>query len=147
MHNNILNYFFQGIPELVALLFTAFVIANHPVNWKRIVVYGSILAALAWLFRMFQFPFGLHSVFILLLIGYFLRSETKKTFKVSFFSAFIAMFLLLVLELGFHLIMEKVLEMKIDMTHWSWIFMGWPQIIGLLAIALGIKKWNGNTPG
>jgi len=70
----ILALIFQGIPEQIAVATLAFVIANIPLVWKRIVLIGTVVAVTSYIFRLLPLTFGVHTVlnigllFILLVV-------------------------------------------------------------------------------
>lgn len=53
----------QGIPEQIALVTLAFVIAKLPFTWKKAVLIGTSFAVFAYVIRLFPIPFGLHITF------------------------------------------------------------------------------------
>ena len=58
----------QGIPEITAVITLAFVIARIPLNWKRILQIGIVLALISYVVRLFPIPFGLHLFLLIILL-------------------------------------------------------------------------------
>lgn len=57
----------QGIPEQIAVVTLAFVIARIPLKWNKIILIGIALAVISYVVRMFPFPFGVH-LFVLIIL-------------------------------------------------------------------------------
>lgn len=55
----------QGIPETVAVVTIAFIIAKLPLDWPKIIVIGACLAFIAYFVRLFPIPFGIHTILLL----------------------------------------------------------------------------------
>lgn len=58
----------QGIPETVAVVTLAFIIAKLPLDWPKIILIGASLAFIAYFVRLFPIPFGIHTIFLLFLL-------------------------------------------------------------------------------
>lgn len=137
----LINLFFQGIPEMAALIFTSLTVVRHTSNWRRVLGFGVFLAALAWSLRLMLVPFGLYSLVIMFSLAIIVYKEAKVSLGRAFFGVFVAAFLLLTMETIAHLIMEKIFGFSFSGEGWSWVMAGWPQILGLLTVALLIKKF------
>jgi hypothetical protein len=68
----ILALIFQGIPEQIAVATLAFVIADIPLVWKRIIFIGIIVAFTSYILRLFPLTFGIHTVLIMAFFIYFI---------------------------------------------------------------------------
>jgi hypothetical protein len=58
----------QGIPEQIAVVTLACVIARIPLEVKKVIAIGIILAACAYVIRLFTIPFGTHTILLTLLL-------------------------------------------------------------------------------
>lgn len=57
MNIPLIALFLQGIPETVALVTLAFVIARIPLKWNKALLFGTVLALCAYVVRLFFHPF------------------------------------------------------------------------------------------
>ena len=55
----------QGIPEAVAIVTLSFIIAKIPLQWKKLVFIGVVIALTSYVLRMFPVTFGIHTVIIM----------------------------------------------------------------------------------
>lgn len=62
-----LAFIFQGIPESIAMVTLAFVIARIPLQWKKIVFIGLIIATTSYVLRLLPIIFGIHTVLLIVL--------------------------------------------------------------------------------
>ncbi|MGI6451196.1 MAG: hypothetical protein ACOX3R_13325 [Desulfitobacteriia bacterium] len=62
-----LAFIFQGIPESIAMVTLAFVIARIPLQWKKIVFIGLIIATTSYVLRLLPITFGIHTVLLIVL--------------------------------------------------------------------------------
>jgi len=90
---------FQGIPEQVASITLAFVIAGVPIKWKEIIPLGIGLASSAYILRLFPLTFGIHTIILIGLLFIFLIQIYKKPINISILSALITYLLLIAIEL------------------------------------------------
>jgi hypothetical protein len=58
----------QGIPEQIAVVTLACVIAGIPRKVKKIIAIGAILAVSAYVVRLFPIPFGVHTMLLTILL-------------------------------------------------------------------------------
>ncbi|WP_242837037.1 hypothetical protein [Dehalobacter restrictus] len=80
----------QGIPEQIAVVTLAYVIAGMPFAWKKIVSMGIILALTSYLLRFFPILFGLHTVIMLVLLFILLFFGARVIFMLVWLQAFLA---------------------------------------------------------
>lgn len=88
----------QGIPEEIALVTLAFVIAKIPLEWKKIVPGGVVLAIAAYILRLLPITFGIHTIIILGLLFLFLVKFGKGAFDTSLIASLISVLVLIVTE-------------------------------------------------
>lgn len=58
----------QGIPEQIAVVTLAFVIARIPLKWKKVIILGICLAFISYGVRLFAIPFGIHTLLLIVLL-------------------------------------------------------------------------------
>lgn len=90
--------FLQGIPELIALVTLAFVIARIPLNWKKIISIGIFLCIFTYIVRLFVIPFGIHTLLLLILLLLVLMKESKGDFSLSLLACLLSVLALAVFE-------------------------------------------------
>ncbi|RYD06486.1 hypothetical protein N752_03935 [Desulforamulus aquiferis] len=93
---------------MVALTFFSFTISGYSAPFRKLLWFGVFLAAFIWLIRLFSVPFGFHSLVGLFSLAIIVYKEVRLSLGKSFFVAFIAFFLLLILEMVSHIVMEKL---------------------------------------
>ncbi len=64
MNIRFLALVFQGIPEQIAIVPLAFVIAKVPIRWIEIIPIGIGLAFVAYVLRLLPITFGVHTIFL-----------------------------------------------------------------------------------
>jgi len=58
-------FILQGIPEGIAIVLLSFIIAKIPLNWKKILIIGLIIATSSYVMRLLPVTFGIHTVVII----------------------------------------------------------------------------------
>lgn len=89
---------FQGIPEETALVTLAFVIAEIPLKWNRILFIGIFLAFCAYVVRLLPIPFGIHTVSILFILCIIVIWLNKGDVALSFIASSSSMLALVIFE-------------------------------------------------
>ena len=88
----------QGIPELTAEVTLAFVIARIPLNWKRILLIGIVLAFISYVVRLFPIPFGVHLFVLIILLFIALIWLGKGDFGLSLIASLLSFLALVIFE-------------------------------------------------
>lgn len=88
----------QGIPETVAIVTLAFVIAKIPFVWNKILLIGILLALCVYMIRQFPIPFGIHIFFQIILLFILLTSLGKGDFSLSLLASLLSFLVLTILE-------------------------------------------------
>jgi len=89
----------QGIPEQTAVVTLAFVIARIPLQWKKILLIGIVLAFISYIVRLFPIPFGVHSFLIIILLFIALTWLGKGDFSLSLLASLVSFLALVIFEL------------------------------------------------
>ena len=89
---------FQGIPESVAVVTLAFVIARIPIKWNKIFLIGAVLAFLSYVVRLFPIPFGIHTYFLIILLLIALIWLGKGDFSLSLLASLLSVLALTIFE-------------------------------------------------
>ncbi|MDD4346541.1 MAG: hypothetical protein PHZ11_06585 [Desulfitobacteriaceae bacterium] len=88
----------QGIPEQIAVVTLAFVIARIPMEVKKIVPFGIILAVTAFVVRSFAIPFGIHTTVLIILLFIALIWVSKGNISLSIIATLLSFLALAVCE-------------------------------------------------
>ena len=88
----------QGIPELIAEVTLVFVIAKIPLKWNKILLIGIVLAIISYVVRMFPIPFGVHTLFLIILLFIALISLGKGDFSLSLLASLLSVLALTIFE-------------------------------------------------
>ena len=133
----------QGIPENIALVTLAFVIARIPIKWNRIILIGTVLAVCAYGVRQLPIPFGIHMIANLILLFIFLIRQTKGDLSLSLISSLSSILALAILEtVCSSLLMPAfgVTPKTLSPNSGIWILMGEPQVLLLFGLAFLLNK-------
>ena len=88
----------QGYPEEVALVTLAFVISRSPIKWKIICLSSVVLAFANYILRNYFDPFGIHTIFTIVMIFLILLFFGKCSIVQSIFASLLSMALLIICE-------------------------------------------------
>lgn len=88
----------QGIPEQIAVVTLAFVIARIPLKWSKVLLIGIVLAFSAYVIRLPPIPFGIHTILLLLILSVFLARLGKIDIGLSFFASLVTFLVLAIFE-------------------------------------------------
>jgi len=88
----------QGIPELTAEVTLAFVIARIPLKWNKILLIGIVLAIISYVVRLFPIPFGIHTLFLIILLFIALIWLGKGDFSLSLLASLLSFLALTIFE-------------------------------------------------
>lgn len=94
----LISLLLQGVPETVAIVTLANVIAGIPLKWNKILIVGIILAFSAYIIRLFPIPFGIHTFIQIILLFIALTWVGKGDFSLSLIAAIISFIVLIMLE-------------------------------------------------
>ena len=104
----LLQWLLQGIPECLALVYLATVLAVQKPETGKIIFMGIIDAVIIYLIRLLPLTFGVHTILQILVIAFLLYLLFKVTFGKSLFSALIAIVTLSVSEMIFFTLLWRL---------------------------------------
>lgn len=133
----------QGIPELIAVVTLASIIARIPIKWTSIIPMGIFLALIVYIARLLQIPFGLHTLIIIIVLFLFLFSLNKGDLSLSLIATLMSFLALLIFELVSIVtitIIFKVSKETLFNDPILRIVSGEPQVILLYITALLLSK-------
>lgn len=88
----------QGIPETIAVATLAFVIAKVPINWKKLILIGVILAFTSYILRSFPITFGIHTILSIGLLFILLIKVGKSNLNTALIASLISYLAIIVIE-------------------------------------------------
>lgn len=88
----------QGIPEQIAVVTLAFVIAKISIDWKKISLIGIILALSSYVLRLFPITFGIHTIVLIALLFIFLIKLNQINLNVALVASLISFLALIITE-------------------------------------------------
>ncbi|MHB8072202.1 hypothetical protein [Desulfosporosinus fructosivorans] len=91
-------FILQGIPESVAVVTLALVIARIPLKWNKILMIGTALAFLSYVVRLFPIPFGLHTMFLIISLSIALIWLGKGDFSLTLLASLLSFLALTIFE-------------------------------------------------
>ncbi len=145
MEISLLLWFFQGIPESLALGSLAVVLAGQALKARPVLLVGLPQAVTAYLVRHLSLTFGMHTIALLVMLAIWLNIFLKVRISRSLPAALAAIIILAAAEVGMiSLIMplSGIPFEEIIQNDYLLIAFGWPHIILLFALALGIDRWK-----
>lgn len=139
----VLVLLFQGIPENIALVTLAFVIAEISIKWHRIILIGTVLAVCAYILRQLPIPFGIHMIVNLILLFIFLIRQGQGDLSLSLISTISSYLALIILEtVCFSLLMPVfgVTPKTLSSNLSIWILIGETHVLVLFGLAFLFNK-------
>lgn len=134
---------FQGIPEQIAVITLAFVLAKVPIRWKVIIPMGIGFACTAYILRLLPITFGVHTIVFIGLLFILLIWFYKKPISASILASLITYLALILFETAFMSIFMFLLQISLQTLEANVsirILTGLPHVIGLFLLARIIHK-------
>jgi hypothetical protein len=138
-----LQWVFQTIPECLALASLVVVLAERKLEMKKILFVGMGQAVVVYGVRLLPLTFGVHTIIFIIALAVFLHMATKANLSKCLLFALIAEIVLIVAEMAALGVMVYVIGLDLEnilSNLFLKIIVGWPQIVIVLLIALGINK-------
>ena len=133
----------RGLLELISLIMLCYTFLNCCWNWPKIIGFSLIMLLVANLIRALNMAYGVHSVFIMLILGVGLGLLTSKPLDKSMTAAALGMTVLIISELIFLKVELLGLNMKLDeviKNQLLWTAMCLSKDILMLALTFYLKK-------
>ncbi|AFL99238.1 hypothetical protein Desde_0791 [Desulfitobacterium dehalogenans ATCC 51507] len=132
----------QGIPEQIGVITLAYAIAKLPMRGKEIIPIGIFLGVIAFLIRVYNIPFGTHTIVLMLILFLWLTFKGKEI-TVSLVTTLICFVALAVFELVFITILTEIFNISQEMVFSDSvkrILYTEPQVIMLFVTAFIIRQ-------
>ncbi|MEW5762541.1 MAG: hypothetical protein AB1776_05010 [Bacillota bacterium] len=139
----LLELLLQGIPEVIAATTLCFVLAGAGLRWAWILPIGTAQAVTIFLLRLLPLPFGVHTLVACVLFAVYLRFLQGIPVLRGFFSAFMALVAVIVLEYPLHVFLFAVTGLSYEKAAANpllWSLFGWPQVVLVFVSALVIHR-------
>ena len=136
-----LSLVFQGIPEQIAVVTLAVVLARSPLILYKIVLNGTVLALTAFILRLFPITFGIHTIILMGLLFLSLAYIYKASLLTSIRATLITYILLIIVEYVFFNLFTKLLNIPFEKVLTELplrIILGLPQVFVIFIIAFMI---------
>ncbi|RJE49330.1 MULTISPECIES: hypothetical protein [unclassified Dehalobacter] len=133
----------QGIPEQIAVVTLAYVIAGMPFVRKRIISMGIILALTSYLLRVFPILFGLHTVIMLVFLFVLLFFWGKSNFYAALVASLLSFLALIIGETVCLSLLMPLFHVSAEMLNTDVglrILITLPQVFVLFIVSLIILK-------
>ncbi len=88
----------QGIPEQIAIVTLAFVIAKIPLEGKKIIPIGLVIAFSSYFLRLLPITFGIHTIIIMVLLFILLFKVGKSNINTSLIASLISFLTIIIVE-------------------------------------------------
>ncbi|GAB6152105.1 hypothetical protein JCM17380_08550 [Desulfosporosinus burensis] len=73
-------------------------IARIPLKWKKIIIFGIVLAFISYVVRLFTIPFGIHTILLIILLFIALTWLGKGDFSLSLIASLLSFLALAIFE-------------------------------------------------
>lgn len=131
-----------GLMETAVLVFFGLSLLNHPWKWPRAYVLVAAIFTVVAVMRSLSVAFGLHSVFLILLLGMGLALVTGHSLPKTMSAAAIAVVLLLVLEFVFIKAASVMFDFQpseaLENFGW-WLLLGTLHCVALLILSYLVR--------
>jgi len=134
---------FQGIPEQIAVITLAFVLAKVPIRWKVIIPMGIGFAFIAYVLRILPITFGIYTIILIGFLFFLLVQFCKKPISTSILASLMSYLALILFETAFMSIFMFLLQISLQTLEANVsirILTGLPHVIGLFLLARIIHK-------
>lgn len=144
MNIPLLALLLQGIPEQIAVVTLSFVIARIPLNWKKIVGIGLILAFLAYLIRLTPIAFGVHIIILVILLSSMLFKISNGNLSLSLIASLVSFLTLAFFELvslSLSMLLFHLTPTELYTNELLRIILGEPHVIFLLIFTFLLNRF------
>ncbi|SMB87931.1 hypothetical protein SAMN00017405_1797 [Desulfonispora thiosulfatigenes DSM 11270] len=140
---NILLYFLQSLPECIGLISFSLVLAQVPLKWDRIFIFGLFLAIFTYVIKILPIAAGIHLLSAIFLIFIFINLQTHVSAPKSFIVSFGSIVVLALLEYVFHEGISLITRLSMEeLMHNQtiWALIGFFQSLLFISLAILISK-------
>ncbi|HHV64131.1 MAG TPA: hypothetical protein GXX46_03525 [Peptococcaceae bacterium] len=136
---------FQGIPEQIALVTLAFVLAKLKLEWPKIILFAMVLTFTAYFIRYFSPTFGIHTIVLMgMLFIFFVERYNVPVIKSLKISVSVAVILIITESILLNSLM-KLFSLSFEVLNENIIYrilITWPQVLILFLLSFIIIIWR-----
>ncbi len=135
----------QGIPEGIAVVTLAFVIAKIPLKWNRILLIGIVLAVISYVVRLFPIPFGVNIFLQIILLFLALTWLGKGDFSLSLIASLVSFLALAICEFACLALLMPVFGVTPETLFTNLVIrieIGEPQVVLIFIAAFLLNKFK-----
>ncbi len=133
----------QGLPENIALVSLAFVLAKIPLQWKKILFIAVVSVIIAYFVRLLPIGFGIHTILIVEVLFLLLIKLGKATVINALRASLISLVILTVVEMVCLNLIVYISGIPLETLFANTatrILVALPQVVIISIIAIAIKK-------
>lgn len=112
----ILVLILTGIPEQIATVVLAFILARVKLQWKKIFIMGTILAVSAYIMRTLPITFGVHTIVNIGLLIFLMHNFVKVDLTPAVISSIITYLILIIVETLIYLIVLPIFDIPMGLV-------------------------------
>jgi hypothetical protein len=145
MELTISKLLFQAFPETLAIASLALVLGGLKLKLKSILFVGVLQTIAAYLVRLLDLGYGVHTIILISTLAFFLYTVLKIKLSRSILVALLSIIILAVAETVLVTLILKITGAEFNEVTENptlWILLGWPQIIFIFLLALVINRWH-----
>lgn len=133
----------QGIPETIAVATLAFVIARIPLEWKKLVLIGVILAFTSYVLRLFPITFGIHTILSIGLLFILLIKLGRSNINTALISSLLSYLAIIITETVCVSILMPLFGVTSDVLFTNTkvrILISYPQVLVMFMLSFVVYK-------
>ncbi|MFZ7103533.1 MAG: hypothetical protein ACOWWO_12895 [Peptococcaceae bacterium] len=133
----------QGIPEQVAVVTLAFVLAKASIDWKKIILSGIVMAFSAYILRLLPITFWVHTIILIGILFLIVNQVGRVSTQLSLLGSAISFISLLLFEIicvSFLLGIFNISFESVDMNVYKRILVSYPQVLLLFLVSYILYK-------
>jgi len=145
MELTISKLLFQAFPETLAIASLALALGGLKLELKSILFVGVLQTITAYLVRLLDLNYGVHTIVLIITLAFFLYIVLKIKLSRSLLAALLSIIILAVAETVLVTLILKIAGAEfteVTENPTLWILLGWPQIIFVFLLALAINRWR-----
>jgi hypothetical protein len=141
----LLLWLFQTVPETLALVSLAVVLAGRNLELQSVLLIGLPHAAAVYLVRLLPIKFGIHFIVFIVILAVLLNVRLKIKFSQCLLTALAVLLFLAVAETLCMYVLSLVTGITIEQVTAetaSHLIFAWPHILMLFLLALAVNRWR-----
>ncbi len=140
----------QGIPETIAIVTLSFIIAKIPLQWKKIVLIGVVIALTSYVIRMFPVTFGIHTILLISLLFIFLIKLGRSSINTALIASLLSYLAIILAETACVSILMPVFGVTPEVLFTNTtvrILISYPQVLVMFMLSYILFKIRAKKEG